>query len=266
MSNNFELGTMENINNHQEDDEELLNSFPAGYRFKPRDDELVLFYLKPKLLNLRLPPNRIRDVELYHYNPQQLIEKYGSYGEEEWYFFTPRDKKYRNGLRPNRAAGDGYWKATGADKILRSESREIGYRKALVFCKGKPPKGEKTDWMMHEFRLKDPPAKLSQDEMRLDDWILCKIYQKSDKSTKNSALISDNPQGVVSFEYGSDEFGEMDDNLYCDFLMFDHNPSLLLDDNICDYYDPSLMPMAMVEQGRMDSPDKKTRHDDKHFN
>ncbi|MBA0614433.1 hypothetical protein Godav_014732 [Gossypium davidsonii] len=251
MSNNFELGTTENINNNEEDDEQLLNSFPAGYRFKPRDDELVLFYLKPKLLNLRLPPNRIRDVELYHYNPQQLI-------------------------------GDGYWKATGADKILRSESHEIGYRKALVFYKGKPPKGEKTDWMMHEFRLKDPPAKLSQDEMRafppnsvntlssprskettlrqlrLDDWILCKIYQKSDKSTKNSALISDNPQGVVSFEYGSDKFGEMDDNLYCDYLMFDHNPSLLLDDNFCDYYDPSLIPMAMVEQGRMDSPDKKT--------
>ncbi|KAG4128142.1 hypothetical protein ERO13_D09G003700v2 [Gossypium hirsutum] len=258
MSNNFELGTTENINNNEEDDEELLNSFPAGYRFKPRDDELVLFYLKPKLLNLRLPPNRIRDVELYHYNPQQRIEKYGSYGEEEWYFFTPREKKYRNGFRPNRTAGDGYWKATGADKILRSESHEIGYRKALVFYKGKPPKGEKTDWMMHEFRLKDPPAKLSQDEMRLDDWILCKIYQKSDKSTKNSALISDNPQGVVSFEYGSDEFGEMDDNLYCDYLMFDHNPSLLLDDNFCDYYDPSLIPMAMVEQGRMDSPDKKT--------
>ncbi|KAG8482463.1 hypothetical protein CXB51_024407 [Gossypium anomalum] len=204
MSNNFELGTMENINNHEEDDEELLNSFPAGYRFKPRDDELVLFYLKPKLLNLRLPPNRIRDVELYQYNPQQLIEKYESYGEEEWYFFTPRDKKYRNGLRPNRAAGDGYWKATGADKILISESHEIGYRKALVFYKGKPPK---------------------------DDWILCKIYQKSDKSSKNSALISDNPQGVVSFEYGSDEFGEMDDNLYCEYLMFDHNPSLLLDGN-----------------------------------
>jgi len=35
------------------------------------------------------------------------------YGEKEWYFFTPR---------PNRAAGTGYWKATGADKPIGKQS------------------------------------------------------------------------------------------------------------------------------------------------
>lgn len=77
------------------------------------------------------------------------------FGENEWYFFSPRDRKYPNGARPNRAAGSGYWKATGTDKAILSTptSENIGVKKALVFYGGKPPKGTKTDWIMHEYRL-----------------------------------------------------------------------------------------------------------------
>lgn len=78
------------------------------------------------------------------------------FGEDEWYFFSPRDRKYPNGARPNRAAGSGYWKATGADKpILTSGSKNIGVKKALVFYTGRPPNGLKTDWIMNEYRLLD---------------------------------------------------------------------------------------------------------------
>lgn len=76
------------------------------------------------------------------------------YGEKEWYFFTPRDRKYPNGSRPNRAAGTGYWKATGADKPI-GQPKPVGIKKALVFYSGKAPKGEKTNWIMHEYRLAD---------------------------------------------------------------------------------------------------------------
>ncbi|XP_022740735.1 NAC transcription factor NAM-2-like [Durio zibethinus] len=74
---------------------------------------------------------------------------------------------------------------------------KLGYRKALVFYKGKPPKGQKTDWMMHEFRLKDPPARSNPSigDMQLDDWVLCKIYKKIDKSVKTS-----NRKHIVSVE------------------------------------------------------------------
>ena len=82
------------------------------------------------------------------------------YGEKEWYFFTPRDRKYPNGSRPNRAAGSGYWKATGADKPI-GQPKAVGIKKALVFYAGKAPKGEKTNWIMHEYRLanSDPSAR-----------------------------------------------------------------------------------------------------------
>ena len=74
------------------------------------------------------------------------------YGEKEWYFFSPRDRKYPNGSRPNRAAGTGYWKATGADKPI-GKPKTLGIKKALVFYAGKAPKGIKTNWIMHEYRL-----------------------------------------------------------------------------------------------------------------
>jgi len=74
------------------------------------------------------------------------------YGEKEWYFFSPRDRKYPNGSRPNRSAGTGYWKATGADKPI-GKPKPVGIKKALVFYSGKAPKGEKTNWIMHEYRL-----------------------------------------------------------------------------------------------------------------
>lgn len=76
----------------------------------------------------------------------------GYYGEKEWYFFSPRDRKYPNGSRPNRAAGSGYWKATGADKAI-GKPKALGIKKALVFYAGKAPKGVKTNWIMHEYRL-----------------------------------------------------------------------------------------------------------------
>jgi hypothetical protein len=77
------------------------------------------------------------------------------YGDGEWYFFSPRDRKYPNGIRPNRAAGSGYWKATGTDKPIHDNAtgESVGVKKALVFYKGRPPKGTKTSWIMHEYRL-----------------------------------------------------------------------------------------------------------------
>nr|POF20776.1 isoform 2 of protein ataf2 [Quercus suber] len=75
------------------------------------------------------------DVELYNHSPEWLAEEYEKYDEqEELYFFTPRYRKYPNGKRPDRAAGDGYRKATEADKEIESNKGiTVGYKKTLVF-------------------------------------------------------------------------------------------------------------------------------------
>ncbi|XP_071715516.1 NAC domain-containing protein 2-like [Rutidosis leptorrhynchoides] len=155
------------------------NNLPPGFRFHPTDEELIMFYLQNQALSKPCPVSIIPEVDIYKFDPWELPEK-AEFGEKEWYFFTPRDRKYPNGVRPNRAAVSGYWKATGTDKAIYSGSKYVGVKKALVFYKGRPPKGVKTDWIMHEYRLNEsrsqPNKKIGS--MRLDDWVLCRIYKK----------------------------------------------------------------------------------------
>ncbi|KAK8647943.1 hypothetical protein V6N13_121667 [Hibiscus sabdariffa] len=164
-------------------------NLPPGFRFHPTDEELVVHYLKKKANSDPLPVSIIAEVDLYKFDPWELPAK-ATFGEQEWYFFSPRDRKYPNGVRPNRAATSGYWKATGTDKpvLTSGGTQKVGVKKALVFYGGKPPKGIKTSWIMHEYRLADnksnnrPPGYdfgNKKNSLRLDDWVLCRIYKKN---------------------------------------------------------------------------------------
>ncbi|XP_073119550.1 NAC transcription factor 25-like [Henckelia pumila] len=119
--------------------------YPPGFRFKPTDEQPVAHYLKKRTENQPVGANVcIFDVNVYKFNPWELpIPMYPTLGRDyEWYFFTGRERKYLNGSRPNRAAGDGYWKATVADKKIYHKKLDdcvlchIYDRKPALRCSG----------------------------------------------------------------------------------------------------------------------------------
>ncbi|ONK80121.1 uncharacterized protein A4U43_C01F14100 [Asparagus officinalis] len=258
----------------------LLGSrFPPGFRFHPTDQELITHYLSKKVTSSQTPATSIiADVDIYKFNPWELPDK-GLFGEGEWFFFSPRDRKYPNGSRPNRSAGSGYWKATGVDKpiIATGGSQCLGVKKSLVFYKGRPPKGTKTDWVMHEYRLLDHNKSSSWSQkhkgsMRLDDWVLCRVRQKGscpsasetadkdeNKISTNSCFSQNSKQQKALGEERTNNLYEWSDNQLLCYLMslqegggastagsHSSEPFSIDDTNGCGYADASAKPPQHV--------------------
>ncbi|XP_065846917.1 protein CUP-SHAPED COTYLEDON 3 [Euphorbia lathyris] len=150
---------------------------PPGFRFHPTDEELITFYLASKVFNGSFCGVEIAEVDLNRCEPWDLPDV-AKMGEREWYFFSLRDRKYPTGLRTNRATGAGYWKATGKDREVYSASSGglLGMKKTLVFYKGRAPRGEKTKWVMHEYRL---DGDFSYRHSCKEEWVICRIFHKN---------------------------------------------------------------------------------------
>ncbi|CAN4102523.1 unnamed protein product [Withania somnifera] len=153
------------------------SKLPPGFRFHPRDEELICDYLMKKVdqsTNQQQYPLLI-EVDLNKSEPWEIPEV-ARVGGKEWYFYSQRDRKYATGLRTNRATVSGYWKATGKDRAVIRKGSLVGMRKTLVFYQGRAPKGRKSDWVMHEFRLTNTHPQISSPK---EDWVLCRVFHKN---------------------------------------------------------------------------------------
>ncbi|GLJ50231.1 hypothetical protein SUGI_1069230 [Cryptomeria japonica] len=169
------------------DDENL----PPGFRFHPMDEELVTYYLHQKVLDSSFACRAIAEVDLNKCEPWDLPAR-AKMGEKEWYFFSLRDRKYPTGLRTNRATQAGYWKATGKDREVFKGRTSIlvGMKKTLVFYKGRAPKGEKSNWVMHEYRLEGKFSYSNLPKTAKDEWVVTRIFQKSCGPKKGPLALS----------------------------------------------------------------------------
>ncbi|XP_076881406.1 NAC domain-containing protein 12-like [Bidens hawaiensis] len=160
---------------------------PPGFWFHPTEEELLDYYLRKKLAYEKIDLGVIQEVDLNKLEPWDIQDKcnIGSTPQNDWYFFSHKDKKYPTGTSTNRATTAGFWKATGRDKVIHSSLQRIGMRKTLVFYKGRAPHGQKSDWIMHEYRLDDNiiSTQESTDSSLCDcshdeGWVVCRVFKK----------------------------------------------------------------------------------------
>ncbi|XP_042015694.1 NAC domain-containing protein 83-like isoform X2 [Salvia splendens] len=145
---------------------------PIGFRFHPTDEELLLHYLKRKVLSLPLLANVIPELEAFQFNPSDLPGDL----KEKRYFFCKRKRNLVNKC--------GYWKSSGKDKqiVASGSNNVIGIKKSFVFYQDRKMK---THWIMQELSLVGflkTPFLNQRLLMQVGDWVVCRLYQRKRKA------------------------------------------------------------------------------------
>ncbi|KAL5212023.1 hypothetical protein ABZP36_022870 [Zizania latifolia] len=167
------------VHHHHQQQIRQVMEMPPGFRFHPTDEELITHYLARKVADpAGFAAHAVGEADLNKCEPQDLPSM-ATMGEKEWYFFCVKDRKYPTGLRTNRATESGYWKATGKDREIFRGKALVGMKKTLVFYTGRAPRGGKTGWVMHEYRLHRRHGAFTTAAATPKEWVLCRVFKKS---------------------------------------------------------------------------------------
>ncbi|PSR89787.1 NAC domain-containing protein [Actinidia chinensis var. chinensis] len=148
----------------------MAKTIPAGFKFRPTDQQLIHDYLVNKIVGKELPFEGIileRDV----YDEQVLSEIFRSWnesGDTRSYFFTRLKKKAANYCR---TIGNGAWRSQYSRVINDGESNTIGIKRSFEYMNIGSVQHKK--WIMMEFSL----AGVSLEQPR-SDYVIC-ILKKS---------------------------------------------------------------------------------------
>ncbi|XP_050203449.1 uncharacterized protein LOC126653571 isoform X2 [Mercurialis annua] len=114
----------------------IIENLPVGWRFHPTDEELLIHYLKPKILGDRITDSDIKEINISDYNPYDLFGQFSSnFSNKERYFVSPCEYYENSKLRKRKVRDGGFWKSTGDPReITIGDSEEvIGTKRSLVY-------------------------------------------------------------------------------------------------------------------------------------
>ncbi|PIA46041.1 hypothetical protein AQUCO_01600364v1 [Aquilegia coerulea] len=166
-----------------------------GFRFRPTDEELIVYYLRPRVFNKPIPYNVvIADADVFGIPPEKLKDKAPFVpGDGNLFFFAERKRRYPKGGRPQRStrctenmkADHLTWTSTQTQvQIKLKNGKVIGTRALLKLMVNKKP----TKWRMHEFKIEKsclPPPKDDQGKEGYLDVVLCRVYKKKEGKFDN---------------------------------------------------------------------------------
>ncbi|KAI9173396.1 hypothetical protein LWI28_000679 [Acer negundo] len=138
----------------------LCMSLPAGYKFHPTEEELVVYYLENKVFRRPIPPDVIQeygDDDIFGKSPKDVVASSSKGLGKECYFFIPQDEDFdgRNEIIRMVGNGLGFWKSSGDEKALFNINGEIfALKMNLTYFSGRPSsEPRKTHWRMEVYRL-----------------------------------------------------------------------------------------------------------------
>lgn len=140
-------------------------NLPAGYRFCPTDEELILYYLHPKVNGKEVPGqgnSPVFDFDLYGVmEPWDIWEKFKSKRENDLklsndlYFFTTLKLKTTEGTRICRTLPSGSkWNGENRPSEIKNSGSEdvIGHKKRFSY-RNNGSDDQQDRWIMYEFDI-----------------------------------------------------------------------------------------------------------------
>uniref|UniRef100_K3Z0R4 NAC domain-containing protein n=1 Tax=Setaria italica TaxID=4555 RepID=K3Z0R4_SETIT len=136
---------------------------PPAFRFRPKELELVEFYLLPRARGQDPYPGVIIEDDAAGSSlPWDLFERHGLGSEDEAYFLVRTSEAKKPGARQDRSCdgGVGSWKIQSSlEKSLLVGGEKISCRKSnLNLHMGKGKNGGSVGWVMHEYSIAAPPC------------------------------------------------------------------------------------------------------------
>ncbi|KAJ6979944.1 hypothetical protein NC653_027930 [Populus alba x Populus x berolinensis] len=152
-----------------------------GYRFNPYDEELVRFFLYPKLTNPCFTTSApVRDCNLYACQPLQIWNTFRRIHGEDVFFFTDLKRKSPNSNVSRKiAGGPATWHREDKDHqvcVQIDKNYSVTALKKGFSYRNTQPHQPGCSWMMYEYSL----PSLSQVT------VLCQLRRKDDDNSHQS--------------------------------------------------------------------------------